>query len=264
MRVFVESAGILAPGLAGWAASRAALAGTAPYRAAELSLPSLEVLPAVERRRTGLPVKLAIAVGQDALAGGTRSGAELATVFTSSGSDGEVIQEICVTLAGTDRQVSPTRFHNSVHNAPSGYWGIAMQSRAPSTSLCAFDWSFAAGLIEAATQASVAEDAVLMIAYDLPYPEPLRSVRPVSAPFGAALLLTRDRDSRSIAGLELVVSRDRSRTSRLDDAGLESLRRGNPSARGLPLLAALARQRRNEVVLEYVAGNAIDVAVSPC
>lgn len=264
MRVFVESVGILAPGLAGWAASRAVLAGTAPYRAAELSLPSLDVLPAVERRRTGLPVKLAIAAGQDALAGSARSVAELPTVFTSSGGDGEVIQEICVTLAGTDRQVSPTRFHNSVHNAPSGYWGIAMQSRAPSTSLCAFDWSFAAGLIEAATQASVAADAVLMIAYDLPYPEPLRAVRPVSAPFGAALLLTRDRDNRSIAALELVVSRDRSRTSRHDDTGLESLRRGNPSARGLPLLAALARQRPDEVVLEYVAGNALDVAVSPC
>ena len=264
MRVFVESVGILAPGLAGWAASRAVLAGAAPYRAAELSLPNLDVLPAVERRRTGLPVKLAIAVGQDALAGSVRSAAELATVFTSSGGDGEVIQEICITLAGTDRQVSPTRFHNSVHNAPSGYWGIAMQSRAPSISLCAFDWSFAAGLIEAAAQASVAGDAVLMIAYDLPYPEPLRAVRPVSAPFGAALLLTRDRDSRSIAALELVVSRDRNRTSRHDDAGLESLRRGNPCARGLPLLAALARQRPDEVVLEYVAGNALDVAVSPC
>ncbi|HEV8644654.1 MAG TPA: beta-ketoacyl synthase chain length factor [Burkholderiales bacterium] len=264
MRVFVESVGILAPGLAGWAASRAVLAGTAPYRASALQLPSLDVLPAVERRRTGLPVKLAIAVGQDALVGSARSGAELPTVFTSSGGDGEIIQEICVTLAGTERQVSPTRFHNSVHNAPSGYWGIAMQSRAPSTSLCAFDWSFTAGLIEAATQASVAADAVLMIAYDLPYPEPLRGVHPVSAPFGAALLLTRDRDSRSIAGLELVVNRDRSRTSRHDDAGLESLRRGNSSARGLPLLAALARQRPDDVVLEYVAGNMIDVAVSPC
>jgi hypothetical protein len=264
MRVFVESVGILAPGLAGWAASRAVLAGTAPYRAAELSMPSPDVLPAVERRRTGAPVKLAIAVGQDALAGSVRSGAELPTVFTSSGSDGDVIQEICVTLAGTERQLSPTRFHNSVHNAPSGYWGIAMQSRAPSTSLCAFDSSFAAGLIEAAAQVGVTGDAVLLIAYDLPYPEPLRSVRPVSAPFGAALLLTRDRDSRSIAGLEIAVSRDRGRTTRLDDAGLESLRRENPGARGLPLLVALAGRRPGEVVLEYVAGNAIDVAVSPC
>jgi hypothetical protein len=80
----------------------------------------------------------------------------------------------------------------------------------------------------------------------------------------AALLLTRDRDSRSIAGLEIAVSRDRGRTTRLDDAGLESLRRENPGARGLPLLAALARRWPGEVVLEYVAGNAIDVAVSPC
>jgi len=39
---------------------------------------------------------------------------------------------ICETLAGTDRLISPTRFHNSVpQRSGAGYWGIAMKCMAP-------------------------------------------------------------------------------------------------------------------------------------
>ena len=56
-----------------------------------------------------------------------RDAAVAATVFTSSGGDGDNCHAICETLATTDRLISPTRFHNSVHNAPAGYWSIATQ-----------------------------------------------------------------------------------------------------------------------------------------
>ena len=82
-------------------------------------------------------------------------------------------------LATDGREVSPTRFHNSVHNAPSGYWAVATGSREPSTSLCAYDASFAAGLLEAAAQATVDDRPVTLVAYDLPYPEPLQRARPI-------------------------------------------------------------------------------------
>jgi hypothetical protein len=99
-----------------------------------------EALPPAERRRTGLPVRLALDVGLQALRASTREPERLATVFTSSCGDGTVIHELCEALDSAERAVSPTRFHNSVHNAPAGYWGIALRARAPSTSLCCFDW----------------------------------------------------------------------------------------------------------------------------
>ena len=77
--------------------------------------------------------------------------------------------------------VSPTRFTNSVHNAAAGCWHIAVASRASSTSLCAFDGSFGAGLIEAATSVHLSGQPVLLVASDSPYPEPLNSVRPASS-----------------------------------------------------------------------------------
>lgn len=263
LKFFIEAAAVLGPGLPGWAAARPILAGSAPYVPADLVLPRFEVLPAAERRRVGLVVKLSISVGLQALEQAGRAGDAMPTVFTSSGGDGEVIDEICTMLAGSDRLISPTRFHNSVHNAPSGYWGIATGSRAPSTSLCAFDWSFGAGLLEAATQASVDREGVLLIAYDLPYPEPLRAVRPIRHPFASALLIARERGPRSMAACELG-SGGAGAPSRMQDDKLEQLRRDNPAARSLPLLAALAGAGAMQVAIESTAGNILALSVTHC
>ena len=263
MQVWVESAGIMGPGLPGWGDSRAVLAGDSPYAGGELVLPKLELLPPVERRRTGMLVKLAIAAGQDALPQSRPAIDFLPTVFAASGGDGDVINEICTTLAGTDRQVSPTRFHNSVHNAPAGYWSIATGSRAPSTSLSAFDWTFAAGLVEAAVQIVCDHDHVLMIVADMPYPPPLLGVRNTRLPFGGALLLARVRSAQSLAALDINAS-EPTQPTRMRESLLEQLREDNPSARGLPVFAALAGRTATTVTLDYVAGKSLRIVVSPC
>jgi hypothetical protein len=51
--------------------------------------------------------------------------------------------------------------------------------------------------------------------------------------------------------------------SRLEDPALEHLRLHNPAARSLPLLAALARGRADEVVLKYATGASLRARVSP-
>lgn len=261
MNLFVESAAILAPGLRGWAASRAVLAGEKTYEPAPLAPPVADLLPAVERRRTGAPVKLALAVAHEALTSAGRPVDSVATVFVSSGGDGDVLNDICITLTGSDRQVSPTRFHNSVHNAPSGYWGIAAHSHHPSTSLCGFDWGFAIGLLEAAAQLQVDRREVLLVAHDSPYPEPIGSVRRIDQPFGVALLFTRDRTGRAIGELEVTMDAQPQEVSRMSDAALERLRAGNPSARALPLLAALAGAPSQRLTLEREAGQTLSLRV---
>ncbi len=240
MRVFVEGVGLLAPGLAGWPASQPVLRGEAAFQPVEIALPPVAQLPPAERRRTGAVVKLAIAVGLEALAQVGRDPADMATVFTSSGSDGDTIDAILTVLATEQREVSPTRFHNSVHNAPSGYWALACAATAPSTSLCGYDGSFAIGLLDAAAQATAENRAVTLIAYDLPYPGPLHAVRPIGASFGVALVLTPERTERSLAELGIRLRQDGATGTALRDAGLEALRRGNPAARSLPLLGAIA------------------------
>ena len=261
MRFFVESVGLLGPGLAGWQASRAVLLGTAPHVSSDVPLPAPELLPAAERRRTGLPVRLAIAAGLDALARSTRRGETLASVFTSSGGDGQVVHEICETLAGAERQVSPTRFHNSVHNAPAGYWSIALRAHPASTSLCGYDWSFAAGLLEAGAQCVVERAAVLLVSYDLPYPEPLHSKRPLEGVVGAALLLVPEKTGEAFAGIELNIEPGMAAPTRMEQSGLEALRAGNPTGRALPLLRALAAPASATILLEYLSENTLRLEV---
>src|SRR2546426_11196097 len=194
--------GLLGPGLRGWGAARRVLTGEEPFCSASAVIGTSDLLPPAERRRTPVPVKLALAVGQEAFENAGRDAAATATVFTSSSGEGETLHHMCEALASAEREGSPTRFHTSVHNAAAGYWGIATRSRQPSTSLCAYDASFTAGLVEAATQVASWGKPVALIAYDQPYPEPLHSARPILASFGAALVLTPEATGRTSATFE--------------------------------------------------------------
>jgi hypothetical protein len=263
IEVFVEGIGLRGPGLEGWAASRPVLAGAAHFAAAPVALPSPSLLPPAERRRAVPPVKLALAVGAEALRQAGRDPSGVATVFTSSGGDGETIHEILRVLATAEREVSPTRFHNSVHNAPSGYWTIATGSREPSTTLCAHDASFAAGLLEAAVQTAVDRHPVALIAYDLPYPEPIHTVRPIGSVYGVALLLVPVSADNILASLRISTHHDGGAATTLTEPALEKMRASNPAARSLPLLVALAGFSPAAVRIPGAAGMLLDIAVRP-
>jgi len=260
--VYVESVGVVGPGLADWKAAPAVMRSPGAYTTTETILPRLDVLPAAERRRTGMPVKLALAAGLDALSASSRRADSLPTVFTSSGGDGQVLHEICETLATAERQVSPTRFHNSVHNAPAGYWSIATQSRAASTSLCAYDWSFTAGLLEAAAQVLTDHAAVLLLSFDLPYPQPMHPQRSIHGTLGIALLLAREQGMQAMARLDMEIISAPTAPTPCADVELERLRANNPTGRALPLLATLAQGADGDVAVEYVAQQTLQVRVT--
>jgi hypothetical protein len=192
----------------------------------------------------------------------------LPTVFASSGGDGLNYHQICETLASDDKKISPTRFHNSVHNAPSGYWSIATRDMASSNVLCAHDASFGAGLLDALAQIVCDGSRVMLVAYESDYPEPLHSVRPLAASFGVAFVLAAEHSAQAFARLD--VSLTDAPPDTLADAALESLRRGVPSARSLPLLAALAALAAGDTrqavdrVIEYQPDSTLHITVSPC
>jgi Beta-ketoacyl synthase, N-terminal domain len=255
----LEAVGLLGPGLSGWAAGAAILRGDERYEPARAILPIPQALPSAERRRAGRVVRLVMAVADEAVRCAGMPGRELPSVFSSSGGDGDNCHEICQTLAGPERMLSPTRFHNSVHNAPAGYWSIAHGSMRPSTSLSAHDASFSAGLLEAFCHLVDSHGALLLICYDLDYPPPLRATRPIPDALGIALLLRAVGPGAGRSTLQLRLTAEPATC--LADGGLESLRRAIPAARGLPLLAQLARQQPGTVVLDYLEGLRLAVDV---
>ncbi|WP_354683663.1 beta-ketoacyl synthase chain length factor [Cupriavidus necator] len=258
--VYIESIGLLGPGLNDWAQARAVLAGRVPYAHAPTDLPPPAGLPAAERRRTGPTVRLALGVGQQAVAASGCDAAQLPAIFASSSADGFNFHAICEALAEPDPLMSPTRFHNSVHNATAGYWSIASGAMRTSNVLCAMDGSLGAGLLECVLQASADAESCLLIAYDTGYPEPLHSFRPIPDPFGVALVVTPQPTSRSVARIGVALTH--APATVMPEAALETLRTSAPAARVLPLLAAIARGETGSVVLDYLDGLRIEAEVA--
>ncbi len=264
LTVWVQGIGLLGPGLPSWAEGQRVLRGEAPYTSAPTVLPPPARLPPAERRRAGSAVKLAMAVADEAVALAQADAGTLGTVFSSSSGECANCHALCEALAMPEPVVSPTRFTNSVHNASSGAWHIAVGSRASSTSLCAFNGSFGAGLIEAAAGVCTDGQPVLLVASDSPYPEPLHGARPLPDHFGAALLLAPARTERSLASLTVQL-RGVGTAETLAEAPLESLRRIIPAAACLPLMVALAKgEARQGLVLDYLPGSTLVLDVAPC
>jgi hypothetical protein len=204
-----------------------------------------------------------MAVAQQAVTTSTIPADQLATVFTSSGGDAANCHEICAALASSDPLISPTRFHNSVLNAPAGYWSISTGAQAPSTVLCAHDGSFAAGLLEALAQVDADARPVLLLAYDTSYPEPLFRLRPIPDTFGVALLLTPAPGAARFG--QITLDPAACLTDRPADTcpgeEMERLRASIPAARCLPLLRALARGETGIIRLDFLEGLHLQVGV---
>jgi len=226
-------------------------------------LPKLvpDMLPANERRRTTPLIKIALQAIQPLLHVDDDLD-ETTTVFASSDGDSLIEDKICSALAHTDKMVSPTSFHNSVHNAPAGYWAIAASMKAGSVSLSAGDGSFSAGLIDAVSQVVSDERNVLLVAYDTVAPEKLDAVRHFEHSIAIALRLGFKPEENNIGKINLNVGTFNRNVTPCHNDSLEVLRKSNPIGAGIPLLEALISKSSSTIVLPYIMKQQLEVTVN--
>ena len=238
-QVFIEAPGILGPGIGNW---QEFLSNGLQAVGDELPKLVADRLPRNERRRATQLTRLAFMSGEQTANTTSVAVENLANIFVSSCSSTDIVDSVCMQLGDEPLLVSPTQFHNSVHNAPVGYWSIATAAKLASSSICAHDHSFAAGLLEAYSQVVIDEHPVMLIAADIAVTGRLKPFRDVPTPFACSLVLTSERTNASIAALSLSVENDGHASQLVAEQGnLETLRLGNPAARALPLLTALAK-----------------------
>ncbi len=261
MRAWVESIGLFAPGLVGWNAGREVLAGRAAYDNTPLPKYKPALLPPNERRRATNSVRIAFGACEDAVGDNLSEAADLAAVFASSGGDYGVHDQICRALMREEIAVSPTHFHNSVHNAAAGYWSIATGAHAPSVSLSAHDSSVAAGLLEALPLVTLEQLPTLLVFSDCEVVATMHSKRPVDEPFSCALWLTPEPTSRSLASVQVNANCTEGVESTCANGELERLRCNNPAARVLPLLELLALNQGGTAVIQGSSGQPVAVTV---
>ncbi len=231
----IEGIGFWSRGLPSWAAARA-FASDGGLPADPPARPSPQLLAPNERRRAPETVAVALEVALAACTAAGREPASLPSVFASMHGDLPIMDYMCSTLASEPLTVSPTRFHNSVHNAAAGYWTIGAGAMEAATAISSFDATFAQGLLEAMVQLAVNGGAVLLVGYDGYASGPLSRVSRSEGVLGAALVLSRSTQ----AGLpQLRITLDDGNAE--EGAGALARRdRANAMAPMLPLFDALA------------------------
>jgi hypothetical protein len=262
----IHGIGVCATGLRDWTFAQSVLRGDAVCGIEPIGKLDIPDLPVTERRRVNATSRLAIHAASQAVAHLTRDArACLSSIFASADGDGAILATTLDALAQQPATMSPTLFHNSVFNAPAGYWTIASGANGPSITISAGAATFATGMIEAGIEIVNSGNPVLYIAFDMPFPQSLHSFGVDSEAFACALLLGPlsptaaawgriERWERPVSGV----------SPSAVPAPLAAHFRGNGSALAvLPLLSAIAARIPTVVAVPYHDGDCLELAYTP-
>jgi len=114
---------------------------------------------------------------------------ELSCVFVSGLGDTQLTDYMCKVLAGENKALSPTKFHNSVHNAAAGYWTISTSCTQAANSVAGFDESVSLTLLEALIQADAEQRPMLITFYDAPSSEILKGLLKNEHSFSVSMVI---------------------------------------------------------------------------
>lgn len=163
----------------------------------EVKIPRPAVIPPRELRRSPAASRLAVEVASQACQAASQDSANMRSVFTSSLGDSDITDYMCRTLAGSEKLLSPTKFHNSVHNAAAGSWSIACENTAPTTFVAAFESSAGMALFEALSLVASDGAPTLLVAVDVPVPGALGNVHGQGTTAAIAMVIEPERADAS-------------------------------------------------------------------
>ncbi len=254
----IEGIGWWSKGLPSWADARVFVRdGVLPEGAS--ARPSPQLLAPNERRRAPESVAVALEVALAACRMAGRDPAVLPSVFASTHGDLGITDYMSETLAGPDpASISPTRFHNSVHNAAAGYWTIGAGCMQPATALSAYEATFAQGLLEALVQLSTGHAAVLLAVYDTGATGPIAAIANTTGTLGGALLLARGEGMGRRVDARLADGE-----APAAEGPLAKREAGNVMQPMLPLFDALARDAATTLQLDAGAGRVLVLDIAP-
>ncbi len=148
--------------------------------------PKAELLPPMLRRRTSLLTRMAAEVAAQAITGAGFDPAHVSVIYGSVYGEIRTTLDLLGALLVPDAPLSPTKFHNSVHNTAAGYVSIAAQNRGGNAALTAGRSTLAMGLLECAGLIAAGAAAAVLVIAEESLPEPLAAGRlygPLAAAF---------------------------------------------------------------------------------
>ncbi len=263
--IAITGIGFWSPHLPGWDVARAVASGRASPASSAAPRPSPALLAPTERRRAPDTVALALEVASRACQMAGVEPRDVPSVFASTYGDLPINDYMCSTLATTPMLCSPTKFHNSVHNAAAGYWTIGTGSHCSSTALLAGPATFAAGLLEATCQVLTDDTPVLLVAYDIGARGPLATVTRSDGLLAVSLVLAPIGRAAAISHLSCSLAVDGSDPAPAPPlpAGWEATLLSNAMRSSLPLFAVLATDSARRLAWGLGGGSRLDVNIIP-
>ncbi|MDQ6991759.1 MAG: beta-ketoacyl synthase chain length factor [Mariprofundaceae bacterium] len=192
-----------------------------------------DLLPANLRRRTSVATKMAFAAAQRACESAAVKPSELSVIFTSALGEAAITDQLCRDIARQDFPLSPTKFHNSVHNTASGYWSIAVGSQHPAMAMAGYKDGFALALLEAWSQLHTIEKQILLVCYEETPSDLLLPDNQWVACATAFVLSSKGRNGLSLHMPYCIT--DATKSDQLDD------KKHSPALAALPLYDALTQ-----------------------
>ena len=250
MKAQILSIGLTAPGLVNFENFKSMmLQNQSPDTSKPIEKYSPTFLPPNERRRTTATIKLALKTAEEALFDFQQrypqADSKLPVLFVSKDGDTLISAKMCQVVSEEEPMISPTQFHNSVHNAPAGYWMIGQKNQAPASAISVGDYAIANGLLEATLQSQTYQKPVLMVIYDLPLDEliPTNDSQNTTIPFAFSMILDASDSSQhtDYPALDLTITQQAPTLTSANNPYS-----GLPAAEAYPLLQSLALFSSNE------------------
>jgi hypothetical protein len=260
--LFIEGVGFWAPSLPGWPEAKAAFCNTTVPRLAPSPIPQPAALPSAERRRAPETVSLALAVSEAAVQSAGCLPSEMLAVFTSAHGDLPSIDRLCNTLAQAPLMVSPTRFLHTIHSTPAGLWSLLAGNHRNHLAVSAAEFSFAAGLLEAAVLVATEQRPVLLVGYDTAATGALVHTTRSQGAIAAALVLSPLPSRCTMAQMNWRLEQASAEASEPQTAAGRSLP-ANGMSQALPLFEALAADRVGNLTMRLSDHQQLHLSLRP-
>ena len=152
--------------------------------------PDIGFLPPIQRRRLGLPTRMALHVMHALESGMAREIRSVPIVHATRYGEYDkafrVMDGLCKGVAA-----SPAAFSQSVHNTPAGLYSIFNEDEAPSTTISAGTSTPEQAFVEAAALLACGQGQVRVLLSDAPLPEAYKTWKqPDDQAWAAAILVT--------------------------------------------------------------------------
>lgn len=228
--------------------------------------PKPQIIPANERRRAPLPVRLAVESSWQASQMAELDPKELSCVFVSGFGDTQLTDYMCKVLAGESKELSPTKFHNSVHNAAAGYWTISTGCEKAANSVAGFENSVSMTLLEGMIQCIEEDKPILLTFFDAAVSEILTDIMGPGDSFSCSIVIVPESFShQSDYAKKITATLEQASCEwpALNDCSdvIKTSYTNNPSARVVPLLELLISESNSTIELPLSEQTALSVRV---